>query len=58
MKLQFDDFLFAAKKRTVLNLRSLHLDLTERKNGARSSLINCMMIPTALDFPLAIKESL
>jgi hypothetical protein len=32
--------------------------LRSRENGARSSLMNCMMIPTALDFPLAIKESL
>jgi hypothetical protein len=29
-----------------------------RKNGAQNSLINCMMIPTALDFLLVTKESL
>jgi hypothetical protein len=58
MQLQFDDFLSAAKKRTFLNLGRLHLDFALAQNGARNSLISCMMISTALDFPLAIKEAL
>jgi hypothetical protein len=58
MQLQFDDFLAAAKKRTISTSGGCIWILRWRKNGAGSSLINCMMIPTALDFPLAIKESL
>jgi len=58
--LQFDDLPFATNKKRGISSTygSCIWILSWRKNGARSSLINCMMIPTALDFPLATKESL
>jgi hypothetical protein len=51
--LQFDDFPFATKHEEYPQPPAVGVGV---KNGARSSLINCMMIPTALDFSVGDKR--
>jgi hypothetical protein len=55
--LQFDDFPFATKNEEYPQPPAAAFGFCVGvKNGARSSLINCMMIPTVLDFSVGDKR--